>query len=364
MTEDAELVIDYDQVAFQAASALETKLVQVKHLPSGNVKEFKNKTEFCGRSKKVIGGWLGDVNSKREQEGKSPFPLEDFEIESIQKAPDKIAFTFQAAKTKALGISEYLKIPNYSGVIGVGKTFRHVLSLPKEYKSENRDVKPIQLDETKDFLVNFQNGSVVGEIEADDALEIKAFAGWRNYIKTGKFNYIIASIDKDSLHTPGLLFNFYKEPGSGKYKQPEIIFIDDSIGDIWIKEVTNDKGKVNKDIKGWGSYWLAYQLLCGDSTDVIRPYQDFDIKFGDLTCYEYIKDSKSQYDLFEKVRLKYAEWFPDGVKYTSWDGKDVDITSDEWLEMIFKLVYMRRTYNDKTTFADMLKHYKKLEEVV
>ena len=69
LTEDAMVVIDYDQVAFQAASAVETKQIQAIHKASGNIKVFKNKTEFWGKGK-AIGGWLGNLNEENLKKGK------------------------------------------------------------------------------------------------------------------------------------------------------------------------------------------------------------------------------------------------------------------------------------------------------
>jgi len=353
-------VIDYDQIAFQGASALEKRAIEALHIASGRKKHFKHKTEFWGAGK-AIGGWLATQNTEREEKGLKTFTKEDFEILSLQIPAADISHTFQAAKSKLEGIVKHLKLTKYSGVIGVGKTFRHRLELPKEYKSSRAETKPVQLAETKDFLVEHHYGDVVVEIEADDAMEIRAFEGYNDYLRTGKTSCIIASMDKDSLHTPGFLLNFYREPGATSYKEPEVIFIDDSIGDIWVNEKTNSKGKVTKEVKGWGSYWLAYQMLMGDDTDTVRPYQDFDIKFGDLTCYALIKDSTSQYDLFSKVKAQFHTWFPDGVKFTSWTGREIEMSTDEWIETIFQLVYMKRVHNDTTTFEDMLQGYQEIK---
>lgn len=329
---------------------MEKRSINAVHKASGNVKEFANRTDFWGNKKHEIEGWLGALNASREAEGKRPFTKEDFEILDVQEVPEKIAFTFQAAKTKIAGIMDHLKLRKYCGVIGVGKTFRHSFAMPTEYKSERSEIKPLQLSDTKDYLVEQHNGDVVTGIEADDALEIYGFSGYQAYEKTGKFSYIVVSIDKDSLSTPSLLFNFYKE--DGVFKQPNIILIDDSIGDIWIVE----KGK-KKEIKGWGSMWLAYQMLMGDKTDSIRPYQDFGIKFGDMACFKLISECKTQADLFNTVKAQFHKWFPEGVSFTSWDGKETWMETDAWIETIFQLVYMKRWDNDETTFDSMLKAY-------
>lgn len=356
VNEDTEVCIDYDQIGFQAASALEKRAIEAVHLASGRRKQFKHKTEFWGAGK-AVGGWLLTQNNERLEKGLKVFEKEDFEIVPIQIPAENIAHTFQAAKSKLEGIVKHLKLTKYSGVIGVGKTFRHALDLPKEYKSSRADTKPIQLSETKDYLVEHHNGDVVVDIEADDAMEIKAFAGYNDYLITGKTSCIIASMDKDSLHTPGFLFNFYREPGSTVYKEPFVIFIDDSIGAIWINEKTNAKGKVTKEVKGWGSFWLAYQMLMGDDTDTVRPYQDFDIKFGDLSCYALIHECSTQYELFSVVKQQFHKWFPEGVKFTSFTGEEISITTDEWIERIFQLVYMKRVHNDTTTFESMLQGF-------
>lgn len=329
---------------------MEKRSIHAVHKTSGNIKEFENRTEFWGNKKNDIGGWLGALNASREKDGKKPFTKEDFEILDVQTVPEKIAFTFQAAKTKIAGILDHLKLTQYCGVIGVGKTFRHSFPMPKEYKSERSEIKPLQLSDTKDYLVEQHNGDVVTGLEADDALEIYGFSGYRAYEETGIFSHVVVSIDKDSLSTPSLLFNFYKE--DGVYKNPCIILIDDSIGDLWILE----KGK-KKEIKGWGSFWLAYQMLMGDKTDTIRPYQDFDIKFGDMACFNLISECKTQAELFRTVKAQFHSWFPEGVNFTSFDGTEIKITTDEWIETIFQLVYMKRWANDETTFESMLQDY-------
>lgn len=222
--------------------------------------------------------------------------------------------------------------------------------MPTEYKSERSEIKPVQLSDTKNYLVEQHNGDVVMDIEADDRLEQLGFTGYNAYEETGKFSHVVVSMDKDSLSTPSLLFNLYRD--NGEFKQPYIILIDKSIGDLWVVE----KSK-KKEIKGWGSFWLAYQMLMGDKTDSIRPYQDFGIKFGDMKCYDLIRGCTTQAELFLTVKKQFHTWFPEGVKFTSWTGAHIEKTTDEWIETIFQLVYMKRWENDNTTFESMLQEY-------
>ena len=56
------IIFDGDQLAFTAASAAEKRTIQAIHKASGRAKEFKTRTEFWGRKKIAIEGWLGDQN--------------------------------------------------------------------------------------------------------------------------------------------------------------------------------------------------------------------------------------------------------------------------------------------------------------
>ena len=102
----------------------------------------------------------------------------------------------------------------------------------------------------------------------------------------------------------------------------------------------------------------------GDKTDSIRPYQDFGIKFGDVSCFNLISECKTQAELFQKVKDTFYTWFPEGVKFTSWDGGEVELTTDQWIETIFQLVYMKRWDNDNTTFESMLQAYISQQETI
>ena len=83
-----------------------------------------------------------------------------------------------------------------------------------------------------------------------------------------------------------------------------------------------------------------------------------------MTCYKVISQCKTQAELFQTVKDQYYEWFPTGVTFTSFDGVDVYLTTDEWIETIFQLVYMKRWDKDETTFESMLQSYISAEEEV
>lgn len=344
---NTKIVFDYDQIAYISAAVVEEKVIDVVHKESGRVKRFKNRKEFKGLKKKSIEGWLGDQNIMREAKGLTPWPLDAFEIHDVQINPD-VSHAFQAAKMSIDSIRRHLGVEQYFGVIGDGNdTFRHQLSLPQKYKSNRKkSIKPLLLPDVRKYLVDNKKTEVVSYLEADDRLCQYGYESYLNFQKTGKLKYIVASFDKDNNHTPMIYFNTYKRNGEYRDKCP--IHITNGLGKVWM-----DKGEID----GYGLQWLATQMLIGDDSDWIRPYQDFGYTFGDASCYKLIAEAKDPTELFSLVMNQYREWFAEGVEYTGWDGVENKMTADEWAATIFQLVYMKRLPNDKTTLPLLLKKF-------
>ncbi len=345
--ENTVLVFDYDQIAYLSASVLEETRIKATHISSGVSKEFRNKTEFWGRKKNSLeGSWLGDQNVMREAQGKRPFTREEFEIESVQIPPEK-SHVLYAAKQKVNAICEHLGIEKYFGVLGKGETFRHELLLPEKYKS-NRDTtpRPLLLTDAKDYLHETHGGVYVTGIEADDKLTTYGYKGHADFKRTGKYSYIPVTMDKDSNSTPQLYFNLYRK--DNKFKHPEPIIIPEGLGKLWMEK---------NEVKGYGELWLAVQMCKGDTSDHVRPYQDFGIEYGDSSCYKDFAEAKDSHDLWTRVVNKFKEWFPEGVEYQAWNGEKMKMSAGQWASLMFQLVYMHRVPDDKTTFFKMLRHY-------
>jgi hypothetical protein len=64
-------IIDGDWPVYSIACVGDDNYVEITHTPSGSIKEFKTKTEFHGRSKKTVGGWLGEINTDRRAKEKT-----------------------------------------------------------------------------------------------------------------------------------------------------------------------------------------------------------------------------------------------------------------------------------------------------
>lgn len=354
LSDDVVIALDLDQTCFVAASGAEKKTIIATHKATGRQMEFKNRTAFWGGGKNVVGGWLKDQNTNREAKclaaGKPfvPWTRDDFEIEDKQ-TPEPVENCLHLLKIKINAILEQLDKPNNGlGILGGSGNFRLALPMPEIYKG-NRDgsIRPLLLGECRRYVQKKYGAVVIDGIEADDYLTMLQYKGWLNYKKTGKFSHVVASFDKDQVQCPGLLFNTHRDPDERCWKHPTPWLIDDSMGEIWMQD-----GKV----KGWGKKFFGYQMLFGDSSDNVKPYQHFDgIRFGEASAFKVISPCKDEKEMWIAIVNQYKKWFPDGVEFTDFSGVDRKFTAGQWASIIFQAVYMKRAEDDKTTLTSTLK---------
>ena len=354
VTDDVVIALDLDQTCFVAAAGAEKRTITATHIKSGRQMEFKNKTEFWGRQKTVVGGWLKDQNTNMESKalaaGKKfvPWTREDFTIEDKQ-TPEPVENCLHLLKIKINAILEHVESENGLGVLGGSGNFRLALPTPEIYKGNREDtVRPLLLGECRRYVQKKYGAVVIDGIEADDYLTMLQYRGWLNYKKTGKFSHIVASFDKDQVQCPGLLFNTMRDSDERTWKHPELWLIDDSMGEIWM-----EKGKV----KGWGKKFFGYQMLFGDQSDNVKPYQTFEgIRFGETSAFQVISPCQDDKAMWQAIVDQYKQWFPDGVEFTDHMGVERKFSAGQWASVIFQSVYMKRTDNDSTTLGHVLRN--------
>ena len=94
VTKDCVLALDLDQTCFVSAAGAEKRTIEVTHIESGRTKIFKNRTEFWGSTKKVVGGWIKDQNMNMEAKAKA-------DAEAAAKADEETKAKAEAAAKKA-----------------------------------------------------------------------------------------------------------------------------------------------------------------------------------------------------------------------------------------------------------------------
>lgn len=355
ITKDTKLVIDADGICYMPASIIDEMYIDVIHKSSGNIKEFKNITEFKGRTKHVSDdSWLGSLNVSRVAKGQKPFALDEFEVIPKIREKMKLEIATNAIDNHIKMISEKLKVPQENMILLLGgKTnFRLDLPLPIQYKSDrNRDLTPTRLKQARQHILNNYKVETVESLESDDVLEIYGFKGYLDYLKTGKFSYIVASNDKDARATPSLLFDWSRNDGIFKEEYPWLI--PDASKSIGTGEFNKGKGKY----LGFINY--CYQMIAGDTADSYAPHRHLprlpkEQQMGETKFYKGLMACDSPKKLLQFVVDTYLMWFPDGTEYVDWQGNEQKLSTLEWLELQWQCVYMKRSKKDNLTIKMLL----------
>ena len=326
--------------------------------PTGETynKKFKNKTEFWGRTKVKVTGWLGTQNEKRALEDLPPYTREDFELTFDPQIKTNVGAAINGFKHKAQEVCDYLGISKITHIIGGGDNHRHDLKLPLNpnkpdipyegrYKGQRGD-KPLLLDDVRKYLVErLETVDTSGTgVEADDVFNFYMNKSHKHFLKTGKHLYIGVASDKDAMSFNGLLFNPYRDLKTRTWKH-QVPYLSSGLGALDLRD---------GEVKGKGLLWFMCQLVLGDAADNYYPTRHAGIKFGDVAAYELLYKCTTPKEALQAVYDQYQSWYPDGLEYTAWDGTEVKMTAFEWLETIFAAAYMLKSRSDKTTFKDMM----------
>lgn len=335
------VAVDGSLLAFRASAAGEKRDIEATHVKSGHKKVFNNITAF----KKFI----VETNIKRDDEGKEPFQITDFEIEDRQHPPE-IAQSLYILKQMMSYILTSCDAGDDDYVIvfdADGDTFRHELATIQKYKG-NRDgkSKPVNLQEVKDHMTLYYNTLVPPqELEADDVVNFFMYNG-----------AIGGTFDKDTKGNDGRYFDFRKET---KKKM-----VDGELVDVTTPLMTEPQkiggfGKLflkpnGKECDGEGRLFLYYQCLAGDKADNYKPNKLSKKRFGEKGAFKILGECKNDKEALQGLVDQYKKWYPKPVEYISWDGKE---TTKDWLEILqeyWELARMRRWSDDLVQIKDVL----------
>lgn len=305
------LLVDGDILAFRSAAAQEERSILAKHLKSGREKVFKNRTE------------LKDLLKSKNMK----FNSDDYSISDIQQAKE-LKYALYSVKNTINMLSDFVKADEIRVYVGGGENFRHRLPIPSPYKAgRGETIKPLLLEETRDYIFNHYKTTYCKEIEADDALSIEA------YKELAKGNRpIIASIDKDTYQAQGIeILNWIQEP-----MKIELI---PSVGELY-----ESKGS----IKGNGLKFLVFQVVIGDSADTYFAYKLSDKPCSPKTVMQELNEIRTEVGCIEYLINKFKYLFPDEICYTCVNGFQQTMQWYDLLEIYWKLAYMKRSYEDES----------------
>lgn len=367
LTDDFSLVLDLDSLCFNAASAAESRYIEVTHKVTGKGGlRFDKKTNFYGKGKE-IGGWLLSFNNNRVAQDLEPYEKSDFIITDKQN-PEPFSHAVRNLQMMIKAYVDRFKCHNLVLVIeGLGcKNFRTNIPLQDEYKGNRKDsLRPYHLKELKKYvydgyLSNFLTKECIDakiltakESEADDLINHLQTRSSLHYNKHNKHTHLILGVDKDILSNPHgcILWNTNKDL-EGNYLHPNPFIYEKGLGKVWIKGNT---------VKGYGLLHFTMQMILGDPVDNYSPKKALSkVRYGATKFILDVDTITTAEQCFDLIESKYNEWFPENSIKFNWKGTDYDLTVDEWLENQFKCVYMRRKINDKTTYQSFKKEMIKL----
>lgn len=330
-------VFDLDYILYTAGFAAEKRTIEATHIPTGDIFNFANRTEFYGRGKKV-GGWLADTNASRMNAGLPEFDLEEFEIVDIQSA-EPLANVLHTVKHQVEKPMDELKAKNMVGYLG-GKDaplWRWERSTLLEYKGNRKEaLSPIYKQDIIDFLVKKYKALVINDgFEADDRVVMKAY-------ESPEKNVIIG-VDKDSLGSPVKTYNPNK---------PELGITDGAcFGEIW----WDDK---KKECRGYGRKFFYFQVINGDSVDNYKSNCFSKIVWGKKSAYLVLRDAETDVECFEIIKQTFQHLYPEKIVVQGWRGDEFEIN---WLYVASEMWDMARMWRhekDHVILPDVLKKFK------
>ena len=324
-------VFDMDYVAFQAAALSEERSINVIHKQSGREMKFANRTEFYGNWRKKDGGWLAEKNKGRD----SPFLLEEFEIVDVQ-TPSSIGHCINVIKTQIESIQSRLGLgmKDYYGFVGKGDSWRVEASTILKYKG-NREgtLRPLFLDEAKEYVVKKCNCEFQEHLEADDRVVMESH---RNPER------IIVGVDKDYMGTACLVFN------PDRMDTPQDCH---GVGKLFL----DDKNKV----RGWGRKFFAFQALYGDSSDNYYANSACpETKWGEKSTYNALVGCKTDKEIWEALVNSYKNLYPEPKKIVGWRGNELEVDWKYVLQENLTMAHMLRWEGDSLNVTNILDRLK------
>ena len=329
-------VLDLDWIRYAAGFVGEKREIQTIHKSTGDVRTFKNVTEFYGRGKSKDKGWIGEYNASHPD---SPLSFSDFDILEIQK-PEPIANVLHTAKSMFETALNAVKADSYLAYFGRGDSFRVERSTIIKYKG-NRDhlKKPLLLPEITEYLEKKYGAIPVEEIEADDQCIISAYK---------KKDHVVISPDKDT----GGCDVLWSNPN----KDFEIVNCA-GFGDIWIEEKTAANGRVDRTVKGIGQKFFLFQWCYGDQIDNYFAHSASTTPWGEMSAYKALEGAKTFKEGLEAVVGAYKHLYPEPVQVEGWRGDTLTVDWRSAANEMFDLSRMRRWDGDLITADEVMEKY-------
>lgn len=307
------LCFDYDAICFRAATATQKTSILCKNKATGEVHEFKTRTDFYGHYKKKAGGWLS------KQFGVT---LDDFEIEDVVDVQSPEA-TFAAVNNMIADMLSKFGTTNYYGYVGGESNFRKEICTLMPYKGQRTAALPANLAAAKEFVVYNHNAKVSDGVESDDMISMDNLDAF----KKGQ-DFVAIIQDKDYKGCDGQWYYFLNSD----------LRIVKGFGELYRVD--------NGDIDGSGRMFKYFQVCRGDTSDNYIPHYWSEQENGEVTAYNALKDCKNDTEAFLAMKEHFQYLYPEPKEITNWRGDTFTIDWFYVMNEMFQLAHLRRWKDD------------------
>lgn len=315
------LIIDMDTLIFRVASACQKNYIKVTN-PQGKSRDFKHRTEFkehCAER-----GW--DYN--------------DFKIEDKVEA-EHVKNCLAVLKKSVEKLKRDFGVTHVEMYQGGEENFRLDLPLQDRYKGNRVAEKPVHLPDCQEYSVTYLGSKIVKGVETDDVVQMRFLDCTE---QDGVICYL-ATVDKDAKQ----VFQSDKLFRIINLASWKIETFQGGVGELHMN--------ARDEVKGSGLVWLLFQVMQGDAIDNYAQKKLFPKKYGEKSFYKDFAHLDNPVDLLNQYVKVVKERLPKVVKYTAWDGTEVEM---DWLqvqELFWKCAYMQVEPNDPMTFEALLKEH-------
>lgn len=321
-------IIDADFIKYMAAACGEKRSIIVTNIHTGEEYTFKTRTEFYGRGKGKNGGWLAEYNLAKNLD----LTFTDFDIKDVQTKLDFSNCTNVVDYQIRQGLAG-IGTNKYKAFVGRGDSFRVERSTLLKYKGQRTTLlKPLYLTDVEEYLIEKYNAEIVTGIENDDRCVIECYK---------KPDNILLAAEKDFYSCPVKYYNAAAKVG---------IINCDCFG----KLALNDK----KEVKGYGRLHLYYQVCAGDKSDNYCANAASDVKWGEMSAYNALKDCKNDKEAWLAVEKVFKLLYPEPKQFTGWRGDTLHINWEYVMNECFDMARMWRFENDYVKASDVLNKMK------
>lgn len=316
-------IFDFDIFAYRAASAGEKRTIKAYHPITGDEWACDTRTQLYGHWIKKSGGLLAEHNATNG----TNYTADELVITDIQ-TPEDIANVLHTTKMMVESALYKLGTNKHKGFLGKGDSFRVERSTLLKYKGSREDtLRPLLLQDVREYIVKKYGAEVVEGLESDDWCVIEA------HNNTDK---VIVTSDKDAKGTHCLVMNPFNDEGIVDCR---------GFGKLWL----NSK----KEVKGTGRLFMLFQTF-GDGADNYKANCFSDLDFGDISAYNVLKDCKNDKEAFKAVKEAFQLLYPEPKVVTGWRGNEFEIDWKYVFNEMFDMCRMMRSETDFVIGTDVL----------